>query len=244
MTDHPSTVTDRKKRLSFFTIIAWIGLAACLVGFGKTFLAPAVNGRFSAPVIIYIHGAFAFAWILLFVTQTFLIHQSRYQAHRNLGWVGMVIAIGIAITIIFAGRSVVQRDLKTGQGELAYSSFVGIITTALIFSGLVLMGLIRRGNGAAHKRWMLLATIVVLWPAWFRFRHYFPSIPRPDIWFAWVLADSLILVAWVWDKVRNHRIHPVLFWGGLFIILEQGFEVWAFGSDGWQVAAKWLYGLV
>ena len=91
---------------------------------------------------------------------------------------------------------------------------------------------------------MLLATIVVLWPAWFRFRHYFPSVPRPDTWFALVMADSLIIVAWVWDKLRNGKIHPVLKYVGLFIILEQSFEVVAFDTPLWRDIAKWIYNIL
>ena len=91
---------------------------------------------------------------------------------------------------------------------------------------------------------MLLATIVVLWPAWFRFRHYFPSVPRPDIWFAFVLADSLIIFAWIWDKIKNGNIHPVLKWVGLFIILEQSFEVVAFDSLMWRTIGKLIYNAI
>ena len=88
---------------------------------------------------------------------------------------------------------------------------------------------------------MLLATIVVVWPAWFRFRHYFPSVPNPEIWFALVLADILIIVAWLWDKWKNGKVHPVLKNVGLFIILEQSFEVFAYDSPVWQQFAKEVY---
>ena len=38
-----------------------------------------------------------------------------------------------------------------------------------------------RRQPAAHKRWMCLATIAVLWPAIFRWRHLLPPMSRPDI---------------------------------------------------------------
>jgi hypothetical protein len=90
---------------------------------------------------------------------------------------------------------------------------------------------------------MLLATIVVLWPAWFRLRHYFPSVPRPEIWFALVLADSLIVVSWIWEKIKFGKVHPVMKYVGLFIIVEQTFEVWAFDSVTWRLLSKWTYQL-
>jgi len=91
---------------------------------------------------------------------------------------------------------------------------------------------------------MLLATIVVLWPAWFRFWHYFPSVPRPEIWFALILADSLIVISWIWDKLKNGTIQAVLKYVGSFMILEQTFEVVMFDKPVWRAVAKWMYVLL
>jgi hypothetical protein len=135
----------------------------------------------------------------------------------------------------------VQRELRQGLGESAYSGLIGVLTSGLMFFALVITAIINRNRPAFHKRYMLLATIVVLWPAWFRFRHYFPAVPRPDIWFALVLADSLIVVSWVWEKYKYGTIHPVLKYVGLFIILEQTFEMLAYNSRTWQSLAKWSY---
>lgn len=224
--------------------MAIVGLLAVLIGFAKTFIIPVANNEFKAPLIIHIHGAFAFAWIMLFLVQTSLIHFHKYHIHLVLGFTGLFIAAGVLITMIPAGAHVVTRELNQGVGETAYSSLLGVITSGLLFFSLVIAGVLKRNNSAAHKRLMLLATIVVLWPAWFRFRHYFPSVPRPEIWFALVLADSLIIVAWIWDKLKNGKIHPVLLYVGLFIILEQSFEVWVYDGPVWRSIAMWIYNLL
>jgi len=231
------------KTPSFFLFVGFIGLLAVLIGFGNTFIIPVTKGTFSAPPIVHIHGAFAFSWIILFLIQTSLIHYRRYRLHRTLGYSGIVIAAGVMTTMVFVGIYVVNRDLSLGLGDFSYSSIIGVITTAIMFFALVIFGILKRKNARAHKRLMLLATILVLWPAWFRFRHYFPSVPRPDIWFAVVLSYSLIIIAWIWDKVRNGAIHPVLMYGGLFIIIEQSFEVIAFDSPLWRSIAIWIYQL-
>jgi len=242
MNKNQTTAERKNSALSFFVFIAIIGVLAVLIGFGKTFIIPTAEGTFKAPLIVHIHGAFAFTWILLFLMQTLLVHYGKYNIHQALGIFGFIIAIGVSVTMILVGKYVVGRDLDQGLGDFAYSSLTGVITSSIMFFVLVLLGVLNRNkSSASHKRFMLLATIVVLWPAWFRFRHYFPQVPRPDIWFAVVLADSLIVIAWVWDKLRNGSIHPVLKWGGLFIIVEQTFEVVAFDSPVWRSIAKWLY---
>jgi hypothetical protein len=231
----------QRQKPSFFFCIAIMGLLVVLIGFAKTFIIPMVHKEFEAPLSIHIHGVFAFAWIILFLIQTSLIHYHKYSIHQYLGFLGIFISAGVMVTMIPAGLYVVNRDLSHGVGETSYSSLVGVLTSGILFFSLVISGILNRRSPETHKRLMVLSIIVVLWPAWFRFRHYFPSIPRPDIWFALVLADSMIVIAWIWDRLRNGRIHPVLLYAGLFIILEQTFEVLAFDSPAWQATAKWIY---
>ncbi|MGX5820253.1 hypothetical protein ACWKWU_18810 [Chitinophaga lutea] len=225
---------NQKSRFSFFAAMGLLGLFAVHVGFLKTFIAPQLRGTFHAPWVIYVHGSLAVSWVTLFFLQSLLISFHRIAVHRILGILGVLIAAGAAGTMPSAGLYQVLRD-----GDV--SSLVGTVTGALMFSGFVAAGVLSRRDGPAHKRWMLLALILLLWPAWFRFRHFFPGVPRPDIWFAVVLADSLILLSWIWDLRANGRIHPVLLTGGLFIIAEHTFEVLAFDSGPWRAVASWLY---
>jgi hypothetical protein len=138
----------------------------------------------------------------------------------------------------------VKRDLANGGGDTAISSILGMVTTGLIFGSLVVAGYVYRKKSRVHKRLLLLATIFLLWPAWFRFRHYFPSVPRPDIWFGVVLSDSLIVLALIVDKYTYGKIHPTLLYVGLLIIIENFIEVLAFDSGPWRVIAKAIFGLI
>lgn len=235
-----TTRLHKKRTPSFFFIMAILALLVALIGFSKTFFYPVYEGSFSAPWPVHLHGAFAFLWIILFVVQTALIHNRKYYIHQILGMVGLLVAAGVYITMIPVGLFAVEKELALGFGITAYSGFVGVLSSGLLFFSLVVAGIYNRKKPAVHKRLMLLATIVVLWPAWFRFRHFFPSIPHPEIWFAIVLAYSLIIVAWIWDKLKNGKIHPTLKYVGLFIIVEQSFELIAFDSAPWRVVALWV----
>ena len=212
-----------------------------LIGFSGTFFIPVSKGSFRAPAVIYVHGAFAFAWIILFVTQTFLIRFDNYKTHIFLGFAGIGIALGAVLTIIPAGMFATSKDLINGAGGISYSQTTGSCTSALLFLTLVTLGISRRTTPAVHKRIMLLATIFVLWPAWFRFRHFFPSVPRPDIWFGLILSDSLIILSWFLDKKLNGRIHPILLYGGIGLIIENVIEIILFDSELWQVFGKAVY---
>ena len=236
--------SDRARRfeLPFFMGMGLVGFFAVFVGFGKTL--PSTIADLATPPIIYIHGAFAFAWVCLFFVQASLIRYHGYRLHTALGILGIFIAAGVAITMLPVGVYQVQRQLSKGIGEGSYATIAGVMTTAIMFLALVVAAVLTRKTPAAHKRLMLLATIVVLWPAWFRFRHYFPSVPRPDIWFALVLPYIFIIIAWIWDRYANGRLHPVLGWVGAFVIVEQTFEVIVFDSPGWRMLAKAIFGFL
>ena len=230
-----------KNRLTFFTAIAIIGIIAILVGFSKTFIIPLVSGTKTWPLTIYAHAFFVFGWVIIFLTQSLLIQNKKYKIHIFIGRWAAFIAVGAAISIIPASLFQIERELKEGLGQTAISSIVGSLASASMFLILVTLGILNRKRPQVHKRFMLLATIILIWPAWFRWRHYFPSVERPDIWFAVVLSDSLILVAFIWDWLKNKYIHPALLYGGLFIIAENVMEILLFDSKGWRVLANSLY---
>ena len=226
---------------SFFVLLSLVGIGAVLVGFAKTFIYPLFAGTKTWPYSIYLHAMFVFGWIILFLVQSILVQRRNLKLHRQLGKVGFFIALGAAVSIIPAALFQCERELKQGLGQTAVSSILGAVLSSAIFFTLVALAIGYKRKPAIHKRLMLLATIVLLWPAWFRWRHYFPSVPRPDIWFGIVLADSLILLAFVWDWKRNTSIHPVLLFTGLAIIVEQTLEIILFDSPGWRIVANLIY---
>jgi hypothetical protein len=217
-----------------------MGLVAALsifVGFGRTYAAPMVRGTFEGPRILHVHGAFALAWVLLFVAQPLLIRRRAFAAHRALGYVGLPLALAVAGTMVPAGLYAAIRDSQAGLGSVAVSSLLGVVTSAILFVALVAAGIIVRRDREAHPRWMLLATLLVIWPAWFRFRHWFPNVPRPELWFGVVLPMAWVMIAIGRDYFVRGAIHPVLLFAGTALIVEQGFELWAFDTPAWRVTA-------
>lgn len=232
------------KPTRFYIGMALVGLAVALAGFSKTYFAPLTSGDFQAPVVIHVHGAAAFAWVLLFLLQPALIRAGRYDLHIRTGMVGVLIAVAVAVTAVPVGLFVVERDLAARLGPTAVSSLLGVITAMTWFLALVAAAIAFRRQAATHKRLMLLATIVVLWPAWFRLRHWFPDVPRPEIWFAVVAAYSLVPVAMLRDRLAEGRVHPVWWFVGLPVIAEQTAEALLFDGPSWRAAAALIYGVL
>lgn len=235
---HDPFRADRASR--FYVGMAWLALVVALAGFLPTFFLPLARGAFSAPPVVYLHGVLLFAWLVLFAAQATLVRRQRASVHRRAGWVAVALVPCIVASGIAVGLFAMKRDVAAGGGETAVSSIVGTVTAMLLYAALVAAALWYRRRPGYHKRLMLLATLSILWPAWFRFRHYFPSVPHPEIVFAIVFPDSLILLAMIRDRLAVGRIHPVYLVAGVALIAEHLVEAILFDTPAWRVVAHRL----
>ncbi len=153
----------------------------------------------------------------------------------------MVIAVAVIASTVAIARAAAQRDLLVGGDAAAVSSLLGSVTAPLIFVGLVVAAVAKRRDPQWHKRLIFIATVAILWPAWFRWRHFLPSMPRPDIWLGLVLADTPLVAAMIRDRLRFGQVHPAYLWCGLPFIVEQSVEAVLFDSPIWRAVAQWFY---
>ena len=161
----------KQDRLSaFYGALGWVAAAAVLAGFSTTYFFPLAGGRFGGPWVAHVHGGLFLAWVVLFIVQPWLVRAGRIRLHRTLGLAAIPLAVAMAASGIGVGLYAVQRDLAAGLGETAYSQLLGVVTAMTGFVILVAIGIALRRKPDWHKRTMVLATIAILWPAWFRFR--------------------------------------------------------------------------
>ncbi len=236
-----ASVNSGPARTRFYIVVALIVLSAAVAGFAKTFFWPLSHGRFHAPPVVFIHGILAFSWVFLFVVQPSLIRHGCYGLHRRLGAVGAAIALALAATGLAVGIYATRKDLAAGLGEPAVSNLVGVCTSMATFLGLVTAAVALRARPETHKRLMLLASVLVVWPAWFRFRHYFPDVPRPEIVFALLPLVALILLAMLRDRMVVGRVHPAYLWAGSGLIGEQIAEAALYDTAPWRAVAHAIY---
>lgn len=236
------TGEPRQRQGRYFLVASCLALSVTLIGFFKTFILPSARGAFSAPAVIYIHGGLLFLWTILLVLQSVLIRMRKLKLHRRLGFLSIGLIPCVVISTMAAGVFALERDLGLGGGQSAVSSLVGTFTAPIIFAILFTAAIAYRRRPEFHKRLMLLAMIAILWPAFFRFRHYFPSVAHPEFVFGFALPDSMVLFAMLWERVTTGRVHVVYLTAGLALIVENFAEFYLFDSSGWRVLANWLAG--
>ncbi len=127
--------------------------------------------------IIHIHAVVFSSWILLFITQTTLVTIGKVAWHKTLGTLGAVLACLLVLLGTLAIVDATRRHF-TPPG-LTSGMFLAVdLGEMAVFALLVGWGIRARRDAAAHKRLILLATIVLLfaavnrWP--FAFIHQIP----------------------------------------------------------------------
>lgn len=225
----------------FYAAMAMVAVAAVATGFSTTYFIPVASGAFPGPPVAHVHGLLFMSWIAMMLVQPTLVRQRRSGLHRKLGLVALPLAAAMAVSGLGVGIFAVTRDLASGAGEVAYSQLIGVVAAMTIFVLYVSVAIAARRRPDWHKRMMLLATIAVLWPAWFRFRHLLPFVPHPDIVLGVVVSDSLVLVAMARDRLKFGRIHPAYLSFGLLLIAEHVWEIFFFDSPAWRATAAAIY---
>lgn len=226
----------------FFLGVAVYALLVSLAGFGKTFFLPLATGQGAFHWVVMVHGAAFFAWMVLFTVQAALVPAGQWRLHRRLGLASIPLALAMVASCIAVGALLAKRELAGLAQNGGVDGFMGVVGAMAVFALLYAAALLQRHRPEVHKRLMFLAMVAILWPAWFRFRHYFPDVPRPEITFGLLASDAVIAVAMLRDRLRFGRVHPVLLYGGTALFLEHVLELALFGTPAWRALSLWLLG--
>lgn len=232
----------RDRATRFYLGFGLVGLVVVALGFGVTYVVPMARRTFFAPWFVHLHGASALAWILLFIVQAWLVGRTRTPLHRRLGQIALPLALLVWASGIATAFWAAERDLPK-LGTVATSGLAGTASGLSLYLMLVIAAVVARRKPDRHKRLVMLATIQLLWPAFFRLRHWLPMVPRPDIFFALVLAYSPIVAAALRDRWCYGKIHPVWLWVGPALVLEQSIELAMFDRGALRQLGQWLYAL-
>jgi hypothetical protein len=223
----------------FFTSMALVMLGMVFVGFAHTYY---LAGLFRAPLpspIIHIHAVVFSCWILLLVTQTSLISAGRVDIHRRLGLVGFFLGCLMIVLGVAAATDTLARGGPAGRDPQMF--YIVPLTNILMFAIFLSFAYRARKVRPAHKRYIYIATAVLLGPAITRFPFAFV---RGKSSVVALLADAFLIVLVAYDLSSTRRIHRATLWAGaLFVIVQQTrFPIGK--TAAWHAFASWVQHLV
>lgn len=226
----------RRRDHRFFSGMAVAALVIAFTGFAPSYYLGAFFGASPHSALVHVHGAVFTSWLVLFLAQTSLVSAGRTDLHRRLGPVAAALAL-IMLVVGYLTAVEAARHGVTPPGGPPPLAFLSVpLGTVTVFAILVAAGVHYRRRSETHKRFMLLATIAVLTPAFARMRWLGAGGPPVAIG-----GTCLLVLACMFHDRRAHgRIHPVFLWAGLLLMLSLPARFAVGGTDGWLAVAGWL----
>jgi hypothetical protein len=211
--------------------------AAVLLGFSRTYYLRPYFYTDTLPIYLRIHGAAFSAWLVLLVSQTFLVAAERTDLHRRLGWAGAVLAVTMVAAALTAAVVSGRRAIAAGHESEELAFLTTPLSSMAVFFVLVAAAVWFRRRPETHKRLMLLATINILDAATARWPI---EIVSTSAWAGYAIVDSFIVAGMAYDLIARRRIHPVYVWGGLLIVGSQALRDVIGHSATWQPIARMI----
>ena len=202
-----------------------VGIASAMfvvnfVGFGPTFFLRPLFDAPPIPLYLYLHGVIGTAWFALVVVQAVLIANRQFARHRQLGWLGVGLAVAIVCLGVYTSTHMVPRNaaahppLSAADIELYSLVTANDLAGFVVFPTLVGLAIYFRRRTDIHVRLMLIATLEILGPAVARMGSWggvYPTI-------TFIVMFGLLAALVVHDLWTRRRIHLATVFGMVFLI--------------------------
>ena len=210
-----------------------------LIGFARTYYLKGLFGTPALPgLLVHLHGIVMTSWVVLFITQIWLVAARRTRIHQRLGILGAILAALVCLVGVATAIAAAARGAAAGPEALRF--LVIPFGDLLVFAILIGTALYFRRRMDIHKRLMLLAAVAILPPAFARFPLHFVETSGPFAFFC--LTDLFLLGCIIFDTIKQRRLHPVFLWGTLLLVGSQPLRLLLGSTDLWMRFATWLVG--
>lgn len=234
-------------------IVVW---AVITSGFGYKNVHKFIDGSFTYPWVVHVHAAFFVGWLVFFTVQVLLVRQRQVSTHRRWGMAGGVLAGTMVVLGVMT--AVVTESLKFGtpDGDAKYLSVM--FADMLVFGGLVAAAILWRSSPAAHKRLMLVATLVLTdagfgrWfsptvAAWIGGKNFwefatFTEGAWPFFRHQYLPAYVLFAVVGLFDLATRRRLHPAYIAAVAWCVIVDLLAGWRYFQPFWYDLALGFIG--
>jgi hypothetical protein len=246
-------------RWIFVFMAAWF-IAIVLAGFIPDSLekvaAVQAGERPPFPLVLHFHAVLMGSFLLLLLTQTWLMATGRRALHMQLGVLGMVLAAALVVVgfVLVPTNYHLLWDAAHSGAPGANEKFGFALNIwenimllqmriGILFPLFLTIGLRARGtNAGLHKRMMILATAMALPAGIDRIPWLWSTMPANPL-----SADLFTLVAvspmFIWDVVRNRTVHRAYWiWLGIFVPTSMLAQV-LWDTPFWHAMARQIMGV-
>jgi len=181
---------------TFYLAMSLLMLSLVTYGFSRTIGPSLLHAQRPArdAILLSIHGAVFYGWMLLMLVQAALVRSRRIRLHRLLGWFG---AADGALIVAFGLWASFHQPAPLALEMIGVVSMTG-------FGIPVVLAILWRRRPAYHRRLLLIATAVLVNAAFARF----PGTYLPGHLF-YAGTDLLIAIGIAHDLLMERKVHVV-----------------------------------
>ena len=231
----PRKLAGRRYDKVFFGCMVILLTLIVFVGFARSYyLAGVFRAPLAAP-ILHIHGALNTSWMLLLVVQAFLVSAKKIKWHMTLGIAGFclaVVMVGVGFVVSANQLHRYAHDPRFDVLSFETIPFLEQVSFAVLAGAAFAL----RKKAAAHKRLILLATIVMMAAAFSRFPVQVGGHEKFAAYAIYLLLGLMVL----YDLWSLHRVHGATFCGALLILAYLNFAQLIGHTAAWHRFALWM----
>lgn len=220
----------------------WFLLVLAIAAFG---FWPSYFARLRENDLVHhFHAIIAGAWLVLLVTQAWLMRTRRMALHRALGRT----SLALAPLFVVSGLAIVHAMLASANPfSAAFGPRLAFVdlTTVAAFAACYGLALRHRRTMPLHARWMACTALLVFPPALARaLPPLVPAIHSFEAAFhaSYVLTELAVLALIVHDA-RTDRVRPPYIALLALLLLQQAAFVLLPGMPAWNAFCRWIAAL-
>ncbi len=232
-----SRLRDRR----FYLFITILTAALVFTGFARTFYLNGLFAKLHLPSLFILHGVVFSSWLIVVVTQSFLISAKQVRIHKKLGYASIAIVIAMFALGWIMSVQAAQRGFTPpgGPPPLAFLAFQ--LFGLFAFVGLITAAYLLRNRPETHKRLMVGATILLLTPAVARIFLLFTTnaiLPR-----TLGVQLALLLACMAYDLATRKRVHVAYIWSTVAFLLFVFGAIFGGPTPAWLAIAHRITGV-
>ena len=210
----------RNRRIThafFITAVVYMTIVV-FVGFWPSYFGQLFTDMPDRHWVIHLHAAVFTGWLLLLLVQVSLVAAGNTRFHRKLGIAGGAYGILILVLGVAAAFVLPLEKIADGQWSMdeAASFLILPLGDMIIFSGLFGAALYYRKKSEIHKRLILAASVMLVFPAAGRIYGEADIPALLMLWLAPIVAGMIL------DGILHRKVHPAYLIGFTILLLSIG----------------------
>ena len=220
--------------MGYWTMLFVLGVFG---GFYATYFSKLTD---SFPSVTHIHFGFMSLWMVLAISQPFLIRNKKFALHRTLGKLSYLVLPVVIFTSFLMMRFSYQTQLASlteniaiGNESMTMEEGLSLLASyqAIGFVYLIWLGtfyglaILYKKSPAIHARFMIAAVLTFMGPTLDRILFFLFELPYilpgiPIEYASFLLIDLILFFLLIVDLRKGRNIWPISFALGFYILFQ------------------------